>query len=162
MTMMRSNSNSAEVTRADQPPRWAIFVYLTVSLVGVVDAGYLTVSYYQKSEVTCSILNGCSQVLSSSYATMLGAPTALYGLLFYLLMLGGTVWYLYATDLVVLYKISIIALLAFLASLGFVYIQAFVLSAWCFYCLISAVLSTVLAAVAAYILLTTDLSMIAR
>jgi len=152
MTMSKSSLRNETSAASMRPPPLGIFVYLTISLVGIVDAGYLTVSHYQESDVSCSILDGCSQVLNSSYATILGAPTALYGLLFYMLIFFGTLWYLYAGNLKMLYKISIIAIIAFFVSLGFVFIQAFVLEAWCFYCVISASLSTLLGINAAYIL----------
>lgn len=132
-------------------PYWSLFVLLTVSLVGVVDAGYLTLSHYQKASVNCSILDGCNVVLNSSFATLFGIPTALFGVLFYLTVCGGVLGYVLFRKLSWLYGVCILAILSVFISLGFVYIQAFVINAWCFYCLISAILSVILGSVGVYL-----------
>ena len=50
-----------------------------VSLVGLADATYLTVQHITGESVRCTIVSGCSEVLSSSYATVQGIPLALIG-----------------------------------------------------------------------------------
>ncbi len=49
-----------------------------VALCGVADAIYLTVHHYTGEKVPCSIVAGCEQVLTSSYAEIAGIPLAAF------------------------------------------------------------------------------------
>jgi len=54
-------------------------VYITaalLSLLGLADALYLTVEHLTGETVRCTILSGCSEVLSSRYAVVGGFPLA--------------------------------------------------------------------------------------
>ncbi len=50
-----------------------------VALVGLGDAVYLTIHHYTGEKVPCSIVEGCEQVLTSSYAEVAGIPLAVFG-----------------------------------------------------------------------------------
>src|SRR2546421_11472236 len=50
-----------------------------VSLVGLADSIYLTVEHLSGRSVRCTIVTGCSEVLSSPYASVQGVPLALIG-----------------------------------------------------------------------------------
>src|SRR5919206_474 len=55
-----------------------------VSLVGVLDASYLTVEHLSGNSVRCMIVTGCDEVLQSSYATLPGGvPVAALGAVAY-------------------------------------------------------------------------------
>ncbi len=54
-----------------------------VALIGVADAVYLTVHHYTGEKVPCSVVAGCEQVLTSSYAEIAGVPLAAFGALAY-------------------------------------------------------------------------------
>jgi len=56
-----------------------------VALVGLADSIYLTLKHFNAEPVPCSIIDGCEQVLTSSYAEMFGIPTAAFGIAAYLL-----------------------------------------------------------------------------
>lgn len=63
-------------------PNWALLV---LSLVGVALAGYLSWTALTSAAVQgCAEGGGCDAVLSSRWATLLGVPTAVWGLLTYL------------------------------------------------------------------------------
>ncbi|MCA1574752.1 MAG: hypothetical protein LC770_09490, partial [Acidobacteria bacterium] len=47
-----------------------------VSLAGLADSIYLTVEHISGRSVKCTIVSGCSEVLSSPYATVRGIPLA--------------------------------------------------------------------------------------
>lgn len=67
-------------------PNWPL---LGLSLVGVALAGYLAWAGFSGSAVQgCSAGGGCDVVLSSRWATLLGLPTAFWGLLTYLALAG--------------------------------------------------------------------------
>ena len=53
------------------------------ALVGVADAVYLTVKHFTGEKVPCSVVEGCEQVLTSSYAEIAGVPLAAFGALAY-------------------------------------------------------------------------------
>ena len=64
------------------PPNWPV---LALSLIGVALAGYLSWTSWSGGSVQgCSAGSGCDLVLSSRWATLMGVPTAFWGLLTYL------------------------------------------------------------------------------
>jgi uncharacterized membrane protein len=116
-----------------------------VALVGLADASYLTVEHLSGRSVRCMIVSGCDEVLQSAYATFAGhVPVAALGALAYFtvfslatLALSG---YAGARRL-----IAPLVAVMFLATVWFVYLQAFVIQAYCVYCLLSAGVTTTLA-----------------
>src|SRR5262245_23592750 len=63
-------------------PNWPL---LAVSSVGVALTGYLSWAAFSGGGVQgCSVGGGCDAVLTSRWATLLGLPTAFWGLLAYL------------------------------------------------------------------------------
>lgn len=111
-----------------------------LSLVGLADALYLTVEHLTGQTVRCTIISGCSEVLSSSYAVVAGVPLALIGAVAYfsvfsLATLAAFGYRVAATLLTPL----VVAM--FLVSLWLVYLQAFVIREFCQYCLLSAAIT---------------------
>jgi uncharacterized membrane protein len=114
-----------------------------VALLGLADALYLTIEHVTGQSVRCTILSGCSEVLSSSYAVVAGVPLAAIGAAAYF-----TVFSL-ATLAAFGYRIAATALAPiviamFFVSLWLVYLQAFVIREFCQYCLFSAGITFVL------------------
>lgn len=69
-----------------QTPNWPL---LGLSLVGIALAGYLSWTAVTATAVQgCAAGGGCDVVLSSRWATLLGVPTAVWGLLTYLALAG--------------------------------------------------------------------------
>lgn len=121
-----------------------LVVFIIVAALGLADSIYLTIEHYMNAIPPCTISN-CEIVLTSKYSLIFGVPVSLFGALYYaaVLVLGG----LYINgDKKPRYIISAFLLthIGLAASLYFTYIQAFVISAWCQYCLMSAASSTVL------------------
>lgn len=117
-----------------------------VALVGLIDAGYLTIEHLSGRSVRCVVTTGCDAVLSSSYATIFGdIPLAALGALAYFTVfsLATLAAFGYGAARGLLLPL---VLVMFAAALWLVYVQAFVLHAFCFYCLVSAVLTTTLTA----------------
>ncbi len=89
----------------------------------------------------CTIISGCSEVLSSSYAVVAGVPLAAIGAaayfsVFSLATLAAFGYRIAGTLLTPL----VVAM--FLVSLWLIYLQAFVIRAFCQYCLLSAAITT--------------------
>ena len=117
-----------------------------VSLLGLADAIYLTVQHVTGQSVICTIVSGCSEVLSSSYAVVAGVPLALFGAaayfgVFSLATLAAFGYRVAGTLLIPL------VLLMFLFSLWLIYLQGFVIGAWCQFCLLSAAVTTALSVI---------------
>jgi uncharacterized membrane protein len=125
-------------------------LYLTaaiVSLIGLADAIYLTVEHVTGQSVRCTIVAGCSEVLSSQYAVVAGVPLAAIGAAAYFtvfsLAILAAFGYRIAGTL-----LTAVVLLMFLVSLWLIYLQAFVIHAFCQFCLLSAAVTTALTIIA--------------
>ncbi len=130
---------------------WSIILLLLVSIAGFIDASYLTIKHYTEGIIGCVIFAGCEIVTGSEYATIFNIPVALLGALYYALV--STLLFLYiGGEKRVLKPLVGITTGGFLFTLYLIYLQAFVLNAWCFYCLISAAISTVLFVGSVYLL----------
>jgi uncharacterized membrane protein len=112
-------------------------------LVGVGIAGYLTYVHYAGLHPICEIGHGCETVQTSRYASLLGIPVALLGLISYVLIL---------VSLRVRGERSLLAgyslgILAFGFSLYLTYRELFTIHAICSWCVSSAIVFTLLAIV---------------
>ena len=133
-------------TDSNAQPRKAVLLYgvtALVALVGLADSIYLTVEHITGRSVKCTIVSGCSEVLSSPYATVRGIPLALIGAMAYfsafsLATLAAFDYKLAGTLLTFLVG------LMFLTTLWLLYLQAFVIGHFCQFCLLSAIVTTVL------------------
>ncbi len=120
--------------------RGGIFLFL---MTGMAAAGYLTYTHFAAVEPQCYGIGDCAYVQASSYAKIFGIPIALLGLLAYGAILVLTVaafWGLQdeAAEMALQGAFG----LAFAGTLYSAYltgIEAFVLRAYCIYCVISAI-----------------------
>lgn len=122
--------------------------FILLSFVGIIDAGYITVKAFTGGTVVCPLTGGCNGVLQSSYSQILGYPVAFYGLIFYSLIFVLSFIYLDRGNKHIFTALTLLPAVGFLFTLWFLYLQAFVIGAYCFYCLVSAGLSTILFAFA--------------
>ncbi|MGH8095405.1 MAG: vitamin K epoxide reductase family protein [Chthoniobacterales bacterium] len=115
-----------------------------IALVGLTDATFLTVAHLTGDDAVCGSSIGCSTVLGSAYATIRGIPTAAFGAVAYFVVFSLAVLAIsgYARMRSLL---TLVVGLMLLASLYFLYLQAFVLHAFCPFCLLSAALTFFLA-----------------
>lgn len=127
-----------------QVPTWIVLSFLLLSLVGFIDAGYLAVSHFQNRVPTCSIVEGCDIVATSSYSEILGIPVALLGVLYYLFVFVISLIYFDTKSALVKKVWPYIATMGLIASIYFVSIQLFILHAICLYCMASGLTSTLI------------------
>jgi len=116
--------------------------WLSFSLIGFLDATYLTIQHYRGFGLDCGPLLECDAVMTSQYAVIGGIPLALLGTMYYLVIFLLTVAYYDRKHLYILSIIARLTILGFLVSLVLVYLQAFIIRAFCLYCLLSALTST--------------------
>lgn len=115
---------------------------LIFAIVGFVDAAYLTWQHYTNSIPPCT-LHGCETVLTSSYAQIGPFPVSLFGAAYYLAMIvAGALLIEGATRLRPWMMAGVSVGILFTGYLTI--LQAFVIHAWCQYCLLSAGTSVVL------------------
>jgi len=114
-----------------------------LSLAGLADAVYLTVEHLTGRSVRCTVTSGCSEVLSSAYATIGGYPLALFGALAYFTAFSLATLAAFGSERAG-NLLAVLVALMFAMSLWLLYVQAFVLHAFCQYCLLSAAITTLL------------------
>ncbi len=114
------------------------------ALAGLADATYLSVQALTGETLSCGGSPDCFRVLGSSYARVAGIPVAMLGALAYFSVFAFATFaaFNYARARILL--ILIVGAM-FLATLWFLYVQAFVLHAYCRYCLFSAAITFLLA-----------------
>lgn len=125
--------------------------FLIVATIGFADATFLTVEHYAKQNAPCFITSRCDVVLTSSYATIAGIPISLGGALFYLAMMIGSLLALDTKKEAWLKRVAGASVIGLATSIYLVSIQAFVLHAYCIYCVGSAATSTVLFLMACFV-----------
>ncbi len=128
---------------------------LLVALVGFFDSLYLTNSHYSDpAACTTQFISNifgipvdCGAILTSQYATIIGLPISIFGMLYYLSLI-----------LIVMFERQVLAFLqqkniqypkfitaltsvGFLASTGLIFIQVAILVSICLYCMLSAISS---------------------
>lgn len=112
-----------------------------LSLLGLADALYLTVEHVTGQSVKCTLISGCSEVLSSPYAVVAGIPLAAIGAAAYFTVFSlatlAAFGYRAAGTL-----LTPLLTAMFVVSLWLIYLQAFVIREFCQYCLLSAAITT--------------------
>jgi uncharacterized membrane protein len=120
---------------------WSLAV---VALLGLADATFLTVAHLAGDDAVCGSAIGCSTVLGSAYATIRGIPTAAFGAVAYFTAFSLAILAAFGYTRMRGFLVVVVGLM-FAASLYFLYLQAFVLHAFCPFCLFSAALTFLLA-----------------
>lgn len=102
-------------------------------LAGLAVAGYLTWAHYSGADVACVRGGGCETVQKSSYSEIAGIPVAVFGLLFY-----GTMLFLLGWDSEdARFAAAALAFVGIGFSAYLVVFQAFVIDAFCVWCLVN-------------------------
>jgi len=140
--MMNSNNQLSE--RSKKILKSASIVFLVFGLIGFFDATYLTIEHYQGVIPPCSLTGGCETVLTSDYSSILNIPVSVLGMIYYFFVFIFAIAYIDTKKSIFLRMCASIGFFGFLASLFFVFLQLFVIKSICFYCMISAITSTVL------------------
>ncbi|MGH9353187.1 MAG: thioredoxin domain-containing protein, partial [Terriglobia bacterium] len=129
------------------------FLILLLSLFGLFDSIYLWWVYTSPSHPLVCLGTGCDVARASSYSHLFGLPLPFYGAVMYGVLallavaesLGGR-----ALNTPVRYAVLIISGAGFVASLGLSGVEAFVLHAWCAWCVGSAIAVTLILLLAIY------------
>ena len=132
-------------SRNEAPSRGRVILYSLAAffcLLGLADATYLSVLALSGETAACSG-PGCSEVLSSAYSKIGTIPVALFGVAGYFTAFSFATFA--AFDYARARKFFALTVGAmFLATLWFLYVQAFVLHSYCRFCLFSAAITFLL------------------
>jgi len=127
-------------------PRRLAMLYgaaMLISLIGLGDAIFLTVHHLTGRNVRCAISTGCDAVLASPYATIGSIPIAALGALAYFSVFSLATLATYGYERARFF-LALVVVLMLISTLWLFYLQAFVLRAFCDYCLLSAAMTLVL------------------
>lgn len=131
---------------SQQPIAWSYVINALLSLVGLADSIYLTIQHLTGQSLRCTIISGCSEVLSSPYSHIGSVPLAALGAIAYFtvfdLSILAAFGYRFARPL-----LAALVALMFLMTVWLLYLQAFVIHHFCQYCLLSAAVTTALTAI---------------
>jgi uncharacterized membrane protein len=123
--------------------RWANII---LAILGTADAIYLLIYKYSSNDRMCLGSGGCATVNYSPYSMIYGIPVALLGILAYLAILAVLFlephW-----ELTMEYgRLAVfgIGLVGVIFSAYLTYIEAFVIHAYCPFCVTSAILMTII------------------
>jgi len=142
------------VKEAPAPSRTSgrgLYLFIAIallSLIGLADAIYLTVKHMTGGIVPCTLTGSCEQVLNSAYATIAGIPLAALGALAYFTVFSLATLAAFGYESarsILLYVVAL--MLAF--TIWLFILQAFVLHAFCQFCLLSAGVTLLLSALVA-------------
>lgn len=137
-----------KIERTSNSPKFFAVIASVAALVGLIDAVYLTIKHFKEEAVPCSLITGCEQVLTSSHAEMFGIPLAVYGAAAYFLAFSLAILAIFGNRKM-WFVFGVLASIMFAYSLYLLYVQGFVIEAFCQFCLLSAISSTTLFIVAA-------------
>lgn len=144
--MSKSSKRNKEKNGPATGSRGRVILYSIAALfclAGLADATYLSVIAFTGETAACSGQAGCYEVLGSKYAKFAGFPVAAFG------VLGYFTAFTFATFAAFRYQraeklFAITVCFLFGATLYFLYVQAFLLHAYCRYCLFSAAITFLL------------------
>lgn len=118
-----------------------------LSLIGLFIALYLTLHRMGViGTLACGVSGGCDVVQSSAYATFLRIPVPFIGLAGYLVLFIVAYGSMHGSARERVTAIALVALsaVAFLFSVYLTVLEAFVIHAWCKWCVVSAVIATLI------------------
>jgi uncharacterized membrane protein len=130
--------------------RSSTYLYIAaalISLIGMADSLYLTVEHLAGQVPICTV-SGCENVLTSGYATIGGVPLAGLGALTYFIVFSAAILAAFGNRQagnVLLYVVG----LMLAVSIYLFILQAFVIHAFCQFCLLSGAVTLSLALIVA-------------
>jgi uncharacterized membrane protein len=134
---------SVENTDFRTSTKWIYILAALFALVGLIDALYLTVQHMTGQSVPCSVTGGCEEVLTSRYAVVAGIPLAAVGAAAYFSVFSLSTLAAFGYRIAGKLLLPLVGTMV-LMSLWLFYLQAFVIRAFCQFCLLSAAITIAL------------------
>jgi uncharacterized membrane protein len=123
--------------------RAGVIAILVLAFCGLADAAYLTEHVLSGTAVICNVqgLSDCNTIIGSQYSRLFGIPLAELGVFFYALLFIFAALEIFVFHRFLRRVIQVFSVGGMVASVYFVLLQAFVIRAFCVYCLTSAVIT---------------------
>lgn len=115
-----------------------------LAFLGFLDATYLTMLGFTRQIPPCTATHGCEKVLTSDFAYIGPIPIAAFGIGYFVLVMILSILLIQNFQKKAFNILMLLTASAFAAGVGLVSIQAFVLKAFCQYCLAAEFLMTCL------------------
>lgn len=131
------NSSYKSMKNSQKPSKQVLLILAGLSFLGFLDATYLTVLNFKHVIPPCSIAQGCEKVLTSQFASIGPIPLALLGVVYFLTLFIASLLLLEKRRKLIISGIFLLSLSGFISGLVLVSLQAFVLQAFCQYCLVA-------------------------
>ena len=127
--------------------RFRTILYMVIAIVavaGLADATFLSVQALSGETLSCGGSPDCFRVLGSSYSKIGGVPVAVLGAFAYFCVFAFATFAAFGYARARTFLIPIVGAM-FLSTIWFLYVQAFLLKAYCRYCLLSAAITFLIA-----------------
>lgn len=121
-----------------------IITIIVLAVVGMLNTTYLVVKKIRRESVWCLFFpqESCDKVNDSPQSKTFGFPNSFAGFIIYSAILVFTLFFHFG--ITPFYPVVTLIIIGFLFSLYFLYVQAFVLKAYCTWCVLSFVEFTLL------------------
>lgn len=131
------------------------YIIFILSLLGLGVSAFLAYEYALPTPIICPLGgSGCETVKNSVYSNLLGIPLPYWGMTFYLIMTGLIFLIIEKGTTKLLKKLLLtVAISGLLFSIYLTALEEFVINAYCFWCVISAIITTVIFVVTVIIFL---------
>lgn len=133
--------------------RWIPRVLLLLGVAGAGVSAYLLSFRLLERPVVCLTGSGCAEVNASPYSALFGIPVSAYGLALYLVLIGlAYLWHRQGERVPEWVTLGLfgLSLSGFLFSAYLTWLEAFVIRAYCSWCLVSFGIIALTLAVAAF------------
>lgn len=107
-------------------------ILLILSLVGIIISAYLFYAKLSDNPLICGGSHGCDAVQKSRYSTLLGMPLGFWGMGYYFVLF--TSFYIATTRKIDIFR-KVLIFWGILFSLYLTYLEAFIIDAFCLWCL---------------------------
>ncbi|MEK6900591.1 MAG: vitamin K epoxide reductase family protein [Nanoarchaeota archaeon] len=121
--------------------------FITLAIGGISVAGYLTWKHYHNTakRLVCPLDHDCSKVTESEWSKIFLVRNEILGALFYISMLVAGILAAFTADSTILFLlIKIAAGSGLLFSMFLIWVQVYKIKDYCFYCLLSALITLLL------------------
>ncbi len=137
---------STPISASETPkfPHWQTRAFMLLAFLGFLDAMYLTANHYFGVPLQCGGSNSCEIVTTSVYAYVYGTPIALFGTIYYLAIFFGSLLASEYRSYSLLKYVSTATIIGLGVSTYFMIIMFGILNAICYYCVASAITSTLM------------------
>jgi len=144
--MAKRNASAESITQRSRVPTILHTIAALICLIGLAESTYLLVMNLTGETAVCGGSTSCYEVLGSKYAKVAGIPVAGFGAVAYFSAFTFAVFAAFRYRRArTLFALTVGAM--FLVTLWLLFVQAFLIHAFCRYCLFSAAMIFLLAGI---------------